>query len=72
MQVNVHVSQNGVGTKTPLLVTPFGEEGVIPDDLKGMGWRCLATAFTDDRLLRLQRRRIELEISCRGYSLLAS
>jgi hypothetical protein len=72
MQVNVLVS-NGVGDgNTPILVTLFGEDAAIPQHLLAMHWRSLATADTDDRLIRARRLRIEAEIACRGYSLLTA
>lgn len=72
MQVNVLVANNFGGDTTPLLVTPFGDDAGIPEHLKVMHWRGLATTDTDDRLLRVRRSRIEAEIACRGYSLLAA
>lgn len=71
MQVNVMVTDGADGVDTPLLVLPFGTDAPIPDHLKTMRWRELATASTDDRLLRRRRPRIEAEIACRGYSMLA-
>lgn len=72
MQVNVLVTDGADGVRTPLLVMPFGTDASIPDHLREMHWRELATATTDDRLLRRQRDRIEAEIACRGYSMLAA
>ena len=72
MQVSVLVKDGCDGEETPLLVLPFGSEAVIPQHLRRMHWRELATASTDDRLLRTRRFRVEAEIACRGYSMLAS
>jgi hypothetical protein len=72
MQVNVLVPDDAVDGATPILVTPFGDEAQIPQHLQTMHWRSLATADTDDRLLRVRRLRIEAEIACRGYSLIAT
>ena len=72
MQVNILISSDVGGVRTPMLVTPFGEDAAIPQHLCAMQWRSLATTDTDDRLLRVRRLRIGAEIACRGYSLLAA
>lgn len=72
MQVNVLVRDGADEEDTPLLVLPFGLEGTIPQHLRQMHWRELATTSTDDRLLRTRQRRIEAEIACRGYSMLGA
>lgn len=72
MQVNVLVRDGVDDQRTPLLVLPFGEAGTLPISLRTMRWRELATATTDDRLLRSKRLRIEAEIACRGYSLIGA
>lgn len=72
MQVNVLVRDGIAGEAASLLVLPFGCEASIPEHLRSMGWRGLATATTDDRLLWPGQSRIEADIVCQGYSLLAA
>lgn len=71
MQVNVLVRDGADAEATPLLVLPFGPRGSIPEHLRAMRWRELATATTDDRLLWPGQTRIEADIECDGYSFLA-
>ena len=67
MLLNVLVRDADDGHGTPLLVTPFRTQETLPHHLREFRWRGLATADTEDRLLRAQRIRIEAEISCHGY-----
>ncbi|MET3900846.1 hypothetical protein ABIB57_004814 [Devosia sp. UYZn731] len=71
MQVNVLISDDA-GPRAWLLVLPFGEANIVPTEISRFHWRDLATALTDDRLLRTNRSRIEAELECRGYSLIAA
>jgi hypothetical protein len=72
MQVSVLVKDGCDGEDTPLLVLPFGCLSGMPEHLRMMRWRELATASTDDRLLWPAQSRIENDIERDGYSLLAA
>ena len=72
MQVNVLVRNGMAGEVTSLLVLPFGCDASIPEHIRNMGWRGLATATTDDRLLWPGQSKIEADIAHCGFSLLAA
>ena len=68
MQVNVLVKDGPTGEGMSLLVLPFGC-ALIPKHLRNLGWRGLATATTDDRLLWPGQIEIETDIARFGFSL---
>ena len=68
MQVNVLVRDGYDEEVSPLLILPFGSEASIPEHLRAVRWRELATATTDDPLLWPDQSSIEADIQATGYA----
>lgn len=70
MQVNVFVSEvTQDGRPTSMLVLPYGPEAIIPEHLRQVDWRYLATAEADDRIIGLGREVVEAALKADGYVL---
>jgi hypothetical protein len=70
VQVNVFVSEvEHDGSPTAMLVLPFGPEAAIPEHLRKVDWRYLATAEADDALIGLGREGVEAALAADGYVL---
>lgn len=72
MRVNVFISEvQQNGTAAQMLVLPYGPEATIPAHLQHMGWRHLAVAEADDKIIGLTKGEVEAGLARDGYLMLA-
>ncbi len=71
LQVNVFISEGGMGRAPSLLVLPAVPWAAIPKHLQGAVWHHFATTMSGDKLLGASAAMIESGISRSGYALVA-
>lgn len=67
MRVNVYIARDDE-VPQKLLVMPYGKAGSIPDHLRHMDWRNLATTTTEDALLAAHHQIICAQLHLSGYA----